>query len=411
MNGLTGRRIVLGIGGGIAAYKTADLVRRLAERGAEVRVVMTPAATRFVGVATFQALSRHRVATALWDEQAKAGMGHLELAHWANTLLVAPATADLIARLAHGIADDLLTTLALACEAPLVLAPAMNQRMWRHAATRANVRILTDRGACILGPATGPLAEVESGPGRMLEPHEIVAALVGGALAGKRVLITAGPTEEPIDPVRFVGNRSSGKMGYAVAEAAAQAGAEVALVSGPTALVTPHGVRRIDVRTATEMLAAVEAEAPRADVLIAAAAVADYAPDKTAAHKIKKSAEKLTLELVRNPDILAMIAARTPRPFCVGFAAETEDVIANARAKLKTKKLDLICANQVGEDHAFGREHNALVAISESDETDLGHGPKRMLAARLIELIADRLKTHTLASRAGRGAGVRSKNR
>jgi len=392
-NTLAGKHVLLGVGGGIAAYKAADLVRRLAERGAEVRVVMTPAATCFVAAATFQALSHHRVATSLWDEETAAGMGHLELAHWADILLVAPATADLIARLAHGVADDLLTTLALACEAPLVLAPAMNHRMWLHPATQANIETLSSRGARILGPATGPLAENESGPGRMLEPNEIAEALAGpGALHGRRVLVTAGPTEEPIDPVRFVGNRSSGKMGYAVAAAAALAGAEVVLVSGPTALSAPPGVRRIDVRTAAGMLAAVDAEAGKADVFISAAAVADYAPREAAAQKIKKSADTLTLELVRNPDILSAVAARKPRPFCVGFAAETENVIANARAKLEDKKLDMICANRVGDEHAFGREDNALVAVTARGETNLGHGPKRLLASRLVELIGNTLQ-------------------
>ncbi len=395
-NVLESKHIVLGVSGGIAAYKAADLVRRLAERGADVRVVMTPAATRFIGTATFQALAHHRVSRSLWDASPAAGMGHLELARWADTLLIAPATADLIARLAHGLADDLLTTLALACEAPLLLAPAMNHRMWLQAATQANIKTLIARGARILGPATGALAEHESGPGRMLEPLAIVEALTGaGVLHGRRVLITAGPTEEPIDPVRFIGNRSSGKMGYAIAAAAAQAGAEVVLVSGPTALDTPPSVRRIDVRTAADMLAAVEAEADAADIFIATAAVADYAPRTTAAQKIKKSTDRLTLELVRNPDILATLAARKPRPFCVGFAAETENVIANARAKLKAKTLDLICANRVGDEYAFGREDNALVAITENDEQDLGYGPKHVLAARLVALIGTRVKSNS----------------
>ncbi len=394
MNTLENKHIVLGVGGGIAAYKAADLVRRLSERGADVRVVMTAAATEFVTPATFQALSHHPVATSLWDESPETGMGHLELAHWADILLIAPATADLIARLAHGVADDLLTTLALACEAPLVLAPAMNHRMWLHAATRANVQTLAERGARLLGPSTGALAERETGPGRMLEPVEIAEALAGGgALSGKRVLVTAGPTEEPIDPVRFVGNRSSGKMGYAVAAAAARAGADVTLVSGPVALTTPPGVRRIDVRTAKSMLEAVEDETVNADVFISTAAVADYAPREQAAQKIKKSAGTLTLELVRNPDILATVTGRKQRPFCVGFAAETENVVANARAKLEAKKLDLICANLVGDEHAFGRDDNALIAIGASDENDLGHGTKHELAARLIELIAHRLES------------------
>ncbi|MGH8270899.1 MAG: bifunctional phosphopantothenoylcysteine decarboxylase/phosphopantothenate--cysteine ligase CoaBC, partial [Gammaproteobacteria bacterium] len=315
MNGLQNKRIVLGVAGGIAAYKAPDLVRRLLERGAEVEVVMTAAAGHFVTATTFQAVSHRRVHTELWDAEAEAAMGHLELAGWADVLLIAPATADLIARLAHGIADDLLTTLALASEAPLVLAPAMNQRMWRHAATQANVAALTARGARFIGPDDGPLAEGESGPGRMSEPAAIAAALAGGgALAGRRVLVTAGPTEEPIDPVRFVGNRSSGKMGYAVAQAAAAAGAEVTLVSGPTALVPPRGCETLQVRTAAEMAEAVRARAAQSDAFIAVAAVADYAPAKAAGEKIKKTGETLTLELVRTPDILAEVAAGKHRP-------------------------------------------------------------------------------------------------
>ena len=393
MNSLRDRHIVLGVAGGIAAYKSPDLVRRLKERGAEVAVVMTAAAGQFVTAATFQAVSHRRVHSDLWDLQAETAMGHLELAGWADLLLIAPATANLIARLAHGIADDLLTTLALATEAPLVLAPAMNQRMWRHSATQANVATLAARGVRFIGPDDGPLAEGESGPGRMSEPAAIAEALAGdGALRGRRVLVTAGPTEEPIDPVRFVGNRSSGKMGYAVAQAAVEAGAEVTLVSGPTALAPPRGCKTLQVRTAAEMAEAVRARAAHSDVFIAVAAVADYSPAKTAGEKIKKTGETLTLELVRTPDILAEVAAGKPRPFCVGFAAETENLIENARAKLKEKKLDLICANHVGDTHAFGREDNALTAISVGDETDLGSGPKRLLAERLIALIAERLK-------------------
>lgn len=393
MDTLESKRIVLGVGGGIAAYKAAELVRRLGERGADVRVVMTAAATRFVTPATFQALSHHPVSTSLWDQTPDNAMGHLELAHWADILLIAPATADLIARLAHGVADDLLATLALACEAPLVLAPAMNYRMWLHPATQANVESLSARGARILGPATGALAERETGPGRMLEPVEIAESLSGGgALAGKRVLVTAGPTEEPIDPVRFLGNRSSGKMGYAIAAAATRAGAEVTLVSGPVALATPPSVNRIDVRTAASMLEAVKKEVASTDVFIAAAAVADYAPRDQAAQKIKKATETLTLELVRNPDILTTVTGRKKRPFCVGFAAETENVVENARAKLEAKQLDLICANLVGDEHAFGRDDNALIAIDAKEQNDLGRGSKSELATRLIELIAHRLE-------------------
>jgi len=394
MNGLQGKHFVLGVGGGIAAYKAADLVRRLAERGAEVQVVLTSGAARFVTATTFQALSHRPVRTSLWDGDAEAAMGHLELARWADRLLVAPATADLLAKLAHGIADDLLTTLALATEAPLVLAPAMNHRMWLHPATQANAATLEARGARLLGPGEGPLAEGESGPGRMLEPAAIAEALAGaGPLAGRRVLVTAGPTEEPIDPVRFVGNRSSGKMGYAVARAAIEAGAKVTLVTGPTALAPPPGTDLVRVRTAAEMATAVVGRVDAADVFIAAAAVADYAPAQAAPQKIKKSSQdRLVIELDRTPDILADVAARDPRPFCVGFAAETENVAANARIKLEGKKLDLVCANRVGDDLVFGRDDSALVAVEGRGETDLGSGPKRQLARRLIALIAERLE-------------------
>lgn len=392
MSGLDNKHIVLGVGGGIAAYKAPDLVRRLAERGAEVRVVMTRAASHFVTATTFHAVSHQPVRMDLWDEAAEAGMGHLELAGWAELVLVAPATADLIARLAHGLADDLLTTLVLASNAPLVLAPAMNQRMWRHPATRANLDVMTARGAQVLGPAEGPLAEGESGPGRMLEPRQIAAALARpGELADRRVLITAGPTEEPIDPVRFVGNRSSGKTGYAVAQAAVAAGAQVTLVSGPTALRPPPGVRFIQVRTAAEMAREVNEHLAGVHVFISAAAVADYAPVITSPQKIKKHGENLRLELTRTPDILAQVASSDPRPFCVGFAAETQNVVENARGKLREKKVDLICANQVGDGLVFGREESALIAISTGGETDLGSGPKKVLAERLITLIAEQL--------------------
>ncbi|MDN5864012.1 MAG: bifunctional phosphopantothenoylcysteine decarboxylase/phosphopantothenate--cysteine ligase CoaBC [Gammaproteobacteria bacterium] len=392
MGGLKGQHIVLIVGGGIAAYKAPDLVRRLAERGAEVRVVMTRGAEHFVTATTFHAISHHRVYHSLWDTETESGMAHLQLARWADIVLVAPATAHLIAELAHGFAGDLATTLALATDARLVLAPAMNRRMWRHPATGINVETLAARGARILGPATGELAERESGPGRMLEPVEIAQALDGaGPLAGKRVLVTAGPTEEPIDPVRFVGNRSSGRMGYAVANAALNAGAEVTLVSGPTALAPPSGAKLIPVRTAGEMAKAVDEHIADNELFISVAAVADYTPKQPAKDKIKKTGKTLTLELVRTPDILAEVAAAKKRPYCVGFAAETTDVVEHARAKLREKKLDLICANRVGDEHGFGREDNALVAISADGETDLGHGSKQVLAERLIALIAERL--------------------
>ena len=396
MSGLQGRKIVLGIGGGIAAYKSPDLVRRLAERGAEVQVVMTAGARRFVTALTFQAVSHRSVRCELWDTQAEAAMGHLELARWADLVLVAPATANLIARLAHGLADDLLATLVLATEAPVVLAPAMNQRMWRHPATGANVALLAERGVRFIGPEEGPLAEGESGPGRMSEPESIAAALAGaGPLAGRHVLVSAGPTREPIDPVRYIGNRSSGKMGFAVARAAAAAGAEVTLVSGPTGLAAPPGIELVPVGTAAEMADAVLQHAAQADVFVSAAAVADYAPASPAERKIKKHAGRLTLELERTPDILAAVAARKPRPYCVGFAAETEDVLANARTKLETKKLDLICANRVGTGSGFDTDDNALVALEADRETDLGRAPKRVLAERLVALIAERLQGRT----------------
>lgn len=392
MSGLQGKHIVLGIAGGIAAYKTPELVRRLLERGAEVEAVLTAGARHFVTPTALQAVSHRPVHTDLWDPAIANAMGHIELAKWADKLLVAPATADAIARLALGRADDLLTTLALATEAPLALAPAMNQRMWRHPATQANVATLVERGARLVGPEDGPLAEGESGPGRMTEPADIAELLDGGgALAGKKVLVTAGPTEEPIDPVRFVCNRSSGKMGYAVARAAVEAGADVTLVSGPTALTPPPGCEVIHVRTAADMAKAVKQHAEDNDIFIGVAAVADYTPVDVSSEKIKKRGDTLTLELGRTPDILAEVARADKRPFCVGFAAETTNVIEHARTKLEAKKVDLICANRVGDEHAFERDDNALVVISEQDETDLGHGPKRVLAQRLIALIAERL--------------------
>lgn len=393
MAGLESKRIVLGIGGGIAAYKSPDLVRRLVERGAEVQVVMTAGAERFVTAVTFQAVSGRPVRTGLWDTGAEAAMGHLELARWAELVLIAPATANLLARLARGHADDLLTTLVLATEAPLVLAPAMNHRMWRHPATQGNVALLGARGARFIGPDEGPLAEGESGPGRMTEPREIAAQLAGaGPLAGRRILVTAGPTCEPIDPVRFVGNRSSGKMGYAVARAAAEAGGQVTLVSGPTALAAPPGVETLPVRTAGEMAAAVRERVGAVDVFIGVAAVADYAPQAIAPAKIKKGAAKVILELVPTPDIIAEVGARSPRPFCVGFAAETEAVVENARAKLLAKHLDMICANPVGADRGFEDDRNSLVVVEPGRETDLGTASKRLLGQRLVALIADRLK-------------------
>lgn len=387
-------RVLLGISGGIAAYKTPELVRRLREAGAEVRVVMTHTAAAFVAPMALQAASGSAVRAELLDAQAEAGMGHIELARWADLLLIAPATAHLMARLAHGLADDLLTTLALATEAPLALAPAMNHRMWGHAATQENLRRLEARGARLLGPAAGPQACGEDGPGRMLEPDEIVAALSLGApgpLVGRRVMITAGPTREPLDPVRFIGNRSSGRMGYAVAGSMLARGAEVTLVSGPTALSAPPGVERLNVESAEEMAALVMGRADRCDLFIGAAAVADYRPAEVAPGKIKKDAAELVIHLVKNPDILAQVAALPGRPFVVGFAAETERLEEHAGAKLRAKGLDMIAANRVaGPVGGFDAEDNAMLVLWPGGRRALPLMSKALLAEHLADLIVER---------------------
>ncbi len=391
---LAGTRVLLGVSGGIAAYKAAELVRRLGDAGAEVRVVLTENAARFVTPLTFQALSGHPVRSSLWDESAEAAMGHIELARWAQEVLVAPASADLIARIAHGIADDLLATLCLATSAPVSVAPAMNQQMWANAATQANVATLRARGIRVFGPASGGQACGEFGAGRLLEAGEIVAELaaqrVPRELAGARVLVSAGPTFEDIDPVRYIGNRSSGRMGFAVAEAAAEAGAEVVLVAGPVALATPACVRRIDVRSAREMQAAVLAEARRSDVYVGAAAVGDFRARETAQHKLKKAGADATLELslVQNPDILAEVAGLQPRLFVVGFAAETADLERHARDKLERKNLDLVAANPVGDERGFEREDNELLLIWHGGQEALPRAHKRVLARALVARIA-----------------------
>ena len=385
------KRVVLGVTGGIAAYKSPVLVRRLRERGCEVRVVMTGAATRFITPLTLQAVSGHPVHQELLSTDAESGMGHIELARWAERVIVAPASADFMARLAHGLADDLLATLCLATTAPIALAPAMNGRMWEHPATRANAKLLRSRGVTLIGPDKGGQACGESGAGRMTEPEEIAGRLLNEAclLDGIRVLITAGPTWEAIDPVRGLTNHSSGKMGFALAEAARDAGAAVTLVAGPVSLATPPGLERIDVTSAREMLEEVLKRAPACDIFIGVAAVADYRPRQAAPEKIKKEAENLTLELVRNPDILASVAALEARPFCVGFAAETGDLLANARKKLETKGLDLVAANEVGRKHAvFGGDHNAITLVYAGGETDLGAASKQALARRMVREIA-----------------------
>ncbi len=398
MSTLQHRRIVLGVSGGIAAYKAPDLVRRLRERGAEVQVVMTAGAQRFVTPTTFQAVAGREVRAELWDPAAEAAMGHIELARWADLILLAPATADLIARLSSGRADDLLTTLVLATEAKVALAPAMNRLMWSHPATQANIAILRHRGVDVLGPGRGEQACGETGDGRMLEPLEIVAGVErllpneeGAALAGKRVLITAGPTRERLDPVRYISNRSSGKMGFALAEAARAAGAEVTLVAGPVSLPTPNGVKRIDVESAAQMHEAVDGAVGTADVFIGTAAVADYRPAVVAERKIKKSGERVEIVLERTPDILASVAARAQRPFVVGFAAETHDVETYARGKLESKNLDLIAANEVGDDKVFDRDDNALIVLWRDGRLPIGPASKQVVAKELIELIAARI--------------------
>jgi phosphopantothenoylcysteine decarboxylase/phosphopantothenate--cysteine ligase len=397
----TALKVLLGVTGGIAAYKSADLTRRLRERGADVQVVMTAAARQFVTPMTFQAVSGHPVRSDLWDPAAEAAMGHIELARWPDRIVIAPASADFIARLAHGLADDLLTTLCLATDVPVSVVPAMNRLMWANAATQANVATLRSRGVTVLGPATGDQACGETGPGRMLEPHDIVEALYAsatgavassGALSGRKVVVTAGPTRERLDPVRFVTNRSSGKMGFAVAEAARDAGAAVVIVSGPVSVATPPGVRRIDVESADQMLDAVRTEIADTDVFIGSAAVSDYRAREIAPHKIKKTSDnqELTLQLTRTPDILATVSKGTPRPFVVGFAAETQDVERNALSKLQNKKLDMIAANQVGEGLAFDCDDNALTVYWNGGKRELARAPKCELAAALIDVIAER---------------------
>ena len=384
----TTQRILVGVSGGIAAYKAVVLVRRLVEVGHDVRVVMTEAATRFVAPLTFQAVSGQPVRTTLLDAEAESGMDHIALARWADTVIVAPASADLMARLAAGMADDLLTTLCLATEAPVHLAPAMNRQMWAHPATQANRDTLLARGVNLLGPDEGSQACGETGAGRMLEPEAIAAALLADRptqeLEGRHVVITAGGTREPIDPVRFIANRSSGRMGFALAAEAARRGATVTLVAGPSALPTPAGVTRVDVETAAQMQAAVEA-IEAMDVFIGAAAVADYRVAEPATSKLKKSGETLTLELIPNPDIVRGVAARAARPFVIGFAAETDHLREHAAAKREAKGMDLICANEVGADKGFDRPDNALLLLWAGGERELPQADKCQLAAEIFD--------------------------
>jgi phosphopantothenoylcysteine decarboxylase/phosphopantothenate--cysteine ligase len=406
MGTLTNKRILLGVTGGIAAYKSADTVRRLREAGAEVRVVMTTGAAEFITALTLQAVSGHPVHQQLLDTGAEAGMGHIELARWADAVLVAPASANFMARLAQGRADDLLSTVCLATESPVAVAPAMNQQMWSNAATQANLATLKKNGVRIFGPAEGSQACGEVGPGRMLEPAELVMLVAdlftAGELDGLSVVVTAGPTWEAIDPVRGLTNRSSGKMGYAVAQAAMEAGAKVTLISGPTTLPDPDRVRTLRVESAQEMHDAVHAHIADADIFIGVAAVADYRPARAAGGKIKKAEEKMTLELVRTPDILASVAALKPAPFTVGFAAETENLEQHARQKLENKKLDIVAANRIGADLGFGTDENSLLLVEPGAVTELPMQPKAKLARALIRHITARYrakhtaKVHTL---------------
>jgi len=393
---LTTMNVLLGITGGIAAYKTPELVRRLRERGADVQIVMTASATEFVTETALQAVSGRPIRDNLWDKEAEASMSHIELARWADVVLVAPATAEIMARLAAGAAADLLTTLCLATEAPLVIAPAMNHVMWSNPAVQANRDTLEERGIQILGPDDGSQACGESGTGRMLDPDEIAAIVCGplaagdGALAGRTVLVTAGPTREPIDPVRYISNRSSGKMGYAMASAAAAQGAKVILVSGPVMLGGPTGVEVVNVQTAEEMYEATHARIGDVDIFIGAAAVADYRPSAVSGQKIKKNEETMQIELTRSRDILASVASLEGAPFTVGFAAETENVREYALAKLDKKRLDMIVANRVGEGIGFDADDNSVEVHWQGGGQELETAAKTDLALQIMKLVADR---------------------
>lgn len=437
------KNIILGVTGSIAAYKAPDLVRRLRDRGASVRVVMTASAAEFITPTALQAVSGQPVRENLWDRDAEAAMGHIELARWAEVVLIAPATAEILSRLAAGSGADLLTTLCLATEAPLVVAPAMNRVMWAHPAVRANCELLASRGVRILGPGSGGQACGEFGEGRMLEPAEIVRAVLegpamaepertiagpekamaepekamaeperataapgkaAGPLTGRTVMVTAGPTREAIDPVRFISNRSSGRMGYALAEAAAEAGANVVLVSGPVSLGPPAGVQRIMVESAQEMFAETHNRIDGVDIFIGAAAISDYRPESPRSQKIKKHEASLRIDLVRAPDTLASVSKLERRPFTVGFAAETEKLREHALAKLSSKNLDLIVANEVGKGRGFDCDDNAVVVLWQGGEKAFPMTDKTRLAHALIGLIAERYR---MAGHAARPQAVR----
>ncbi len=398
---LTTMNVLLGITGGIAAYKTPDLVRRLRERGAEVQIVMTASAEEFVTETALQAVSGRPIRSNLWDKEAEASMSHIELARWADVVLIAPATAEIMARLASGAAADLLTTLCLATQAPLLIAPAMNHVMWQKPAVQTNRKTLEEHGAQILGPDHGSQACGETGAGRMLDPEKIAAIVCGpqlladkseGLLAGKTVLVTAGPTREPIDPVRYISNRSSGKMGYAIANAAAAHGAKVVLVSGPVSLAEPSGMDVIQVMTAQEMYAATHENLENVDIFIAAAAVADYRPAEALEHKIKKGKATMSLELIRSEDILESVAMLEDAPFTVGFAAETRNVREYALGKLQEKSLDMIVANRVGDDCGFDRDDNAVEVLWADGAQKFESAAKIELAERIVRLVAERFE-------------------
>lgn len=395
MNGLNNRRILLGITGGIAAYKSAELVRLLGKAGADVRVVMTQSATEFITPLTMQALSGNRVHTELLDAESEAGMGHIELARWPDLALVAPASADFIAKLATGQANDILSTLLLACRAPIAIAPAMNQAMWSNPATDFNLATLRQRGIHVFGPGAGEQACGDIGLGRMLEPSQLLEMSANlfesGFLEGLRITITAGPTQEAIDPVRFISNRSSGKMAFALAAEAVAAGAQVTLISGPVALPTPDRVHRIDVITAQDMLEASLLQAPDSDIFIGVAAVADYRPADLATQKIKKSSDTMQLSLVKTPDVISTIAALAQRPFTVGFAAETENINHNGQAKLTRKKLDLLFANDAND--TLGSDNTTATAMWAKGQETLGPGSKRSVALQMLKLIRARFDT------------------
>jgi len=390
MSELKGRKLVLGVTGGVAAYKAAELVRLLGKAGADVHVVLTEGGARFVTAVTFQALSGNPVWTDLWDPRMGNNMAHIDLTRDADAILIAPATADVMAKLVHGLADDLLTTLCLARDCPLLVAPAMNRQMWEHPATRRNVAQLAADGVTLFGPAAGEQACGEVGLGRMLEPEELCEAVIGffqpKLMAGRRVVMTAGPTFEPIDPVRGITNSSSGKMAYGLARACAQAGAEVLLVSGPVALPVPMGARRVSVRSALEMREAVLAAVPGCDVFIGVAAVADYRPAASAEHKIKKSGAELAITLTPNPDILAEVAALPNPPFCVGFAAESRNLDEYAEGKRKAKKLPMVVGNLVQD--GLGGDDNQVVLFDEAGRHPLPKAPKPEVARAIVAHLA-----------------------